>query len=151
MESLKERSIKEVVAENFPNFTKITNLNTPKTEKTSNRIIQSPNKYKLILCSEYETKKQNKIPWKHLKHINATLRGNTNSNGSRFLTWNYRGQKKMAHVSSAERKERLTQNSMYFQKWRGNQDVLRWWKTQRIYHWKTYPKRMAKRSSLNRC
>ena len=42
-----------------------------------------------------------------------------------------------------------TSSENILQEWRGNQDVPRWWKTKKICCQYTYPKRMAKGSSLN--
>ena len=59
----------------------------------------------------------------------------------------------VAHFSSTKRKLSI-QISIFsknmLQEWKGNEDISKWRETKRIFHEKTYPKRMAEERSLNR-
>lgn len=58
------------------------------------------------------------------------------------------------HFSCTERKQLSTQSPITrknnLQRWKRNQDILRWRKTMGVYPQQTYPERMAKQNPLNR-
>lgn len=142
----------EIKHENAPNLVKDISLQIQEGEQTPARINTKKFTPRQVINKLLKTKvKEKKFQSSQRKTIHYPQWKKNSTDW--FFIRNHGVQKKVAHFSSAERKELSTlnpkSNENILQEWRRNQDILRGRKTKRTCHQESHPERIAKESSLN--